>query len=424
MAVDLSASIAPGWYQGVCVTASARELAADVEAESAARAVTADILAEAWSDQVDPAFQAALFRSVHANLQAIFDIIGGRGNRDVVPEPALEFAEVCAHLDLPVAGLEKCYRVGMASLWTRWCDVVWTYANGEAVLFDELIKGPTLAIHAFVDHVLEAVVARYEEVSCELHRTQRDRRRLLLAQILDGSVDTVPEELERALGYSLSETHLALLIESKRMSPPEREAAALRRAADARATMMLQHTPTAWVVWLGRPGAFEPQHLARLRRTLDEMSLTVAVGDPAAGLAGLRRSRDQAFEAARVQSALGSTGGRSVWLHDVRLEALLLSDEPRAREFLTAELGKLACAGEAAGRLRETLSTWLDTGSHVSTAAILCVHENTVRNRIRAAEELLGAPLLGRRTELQVALRLERVLSTRADEPTVLAAAA
>jgi DNA-binding PucR family transcriptional regulator len=42
---------------------------------------------------------------------------------------------------------------------------------------------------------------------------------------------------------------------------------------------------------------------------------------------------------------------------------------------------------------------------------MLRVHENTVRNRIRAAEALLGTPLMGRRTELQVALRLERVLN-------------
>jgi DNA-binding PucR family transcriptional regulator len=311
----------------------------------------------------------------------------------------------------------------MASLWTRWCDVAWTRANHEAVPFDELIKGPTLTIHAYVDHALEAVVARHEEVRCELHRSQRDRRRMLLAQILDGSVDTIPEELERALGYSLGDTHLALLLETDRMAPPEREIAALRHAADARASIVLQHTPNAWVVWLGRPGGFEPQQLARLRRALEETTLKVAVGDPASDIAGLRHTRDQAFEASRVQSALGKLGARCLWLRDVRLEALLLSDEARAKDFLAAELGKLAGGGGAAARLRETLLTWLDTGSHVSAAAILGVHENTVRNRIRASEELLGAPLLGRRTELQVALRLDRVLSARAEEPATLSVA-
>lgn len=41
---------------------------------------------------------------------------------------------------------------------------------------------------------------------------------------------------------------------------------------------------------------------------------------------------------------------------------------------------------------------------------MLGVHENTIRNRIRQAEDLLATPLVNRRTELQVALRLERVL--------------
>ncbi|HEX6390062.1 MAG TPA: helix-turn-helix domain-containing protein [Solirubrobacteraceae bacterium] len=410
MAVDLSTESIPGWYRGVCVTASVRELAAEVEVEPAARAVTADIVAESWPEQDDPAFRVALFRSVEGNLTAIFDILAGVQDRDFVPETALEFAEVCAHLGITAAEVERCYRVGMASLWTRWCDIAWTHANGQAVPFDELIKGPTLTIHAYVDHVLEAVVARHEQVRHELTRTQRDRRRMLLAQILDGSIDSVPDELEEALGYTLADTHLALLVETERMSPPEAEMSLMRRAADARGAILIQHTPNAWVVLLGRSAPFEPEHLSRLRRALSELTFKVAVGDPAAGLAGLRQTRDQAFEAARVQSALGETS-RCVWLRDVRLEALLLSDESRARTFLSAELGRLAGGGDAGARLRETLLTWLDTGSHVSAAAILGVHENTVRNRIRAAEELLGAPLLGRRTELQVALRLERVLN-------------
>ena len=69
-------------------------------------------------------------------------------------------------------------------------------------------------------------------------------------------------------------------------------------------------------------------------------------------------------------------------------------------------------ATRSLARLRETLLAWLTMGSHGSAAAMLGVHENTVRNRLRAAEELLGVPLTGRRTELMVALRLERLLST------------
>jgi DNA-binding PucR family transcriptional regulator len=53
---------------------------------------------------------------------------------------------------------------------------------------------------------------------------------------------------------------------------------------------------------------------------------------------------------------------------------------------------------------------WFESGSHVSTAARMRVHEHTIRNRIQRAEEAIGHPLTTRRTELQVALRLFQVV--------------
>jgi DNA-binding PucR family transcriptional regulator len=47
------------------------------------------------------------------------------------------------------------------------------------------------------------------------------------------------------------------------------------------------------------------------------------------------------------------------------------------------------------------------------------LHEHTVRNRLHKAEELLGHTLSERRTELQVAARLIRLLSnTEQDSPS------
>ena len=73
----------------------------------------------------------------------------------------------------------------------------------------------------------------------------------------------------------------------------------------------------------------------------------------------------------------------------------------------------LAMAREEAARLRETLEASFRLGSHVSAAEHLQLHEHTVRNRLHRAEEHLGHPLSERRTELQVALRLQRLLSGR-----------
>jgi DNA-binding PucR family transcriptional regulator len=174
---------------------------------------------------------------------------------------------------------------------------------------------------------------------------------------------------------------------------------------------VLQHGAQSWILWLGFRNGFGNAQRSRLRRAVAETGFTVAAGEPCAGLAGLRRTREQALEAARVQRALGSEGHRCLWAREVRLESLLLNDEQRARDFVAEELGQLASGDPQSARLRETLLAWLATGSHVSAAAMLGVHENTVRNRIRAAEDILGASLLPRRTELQVALRLGSVLS-------------
>jgi sugar diacid utilization regulator len=408
--IALEASIVPGSQRDVRVAPAARALAADVDADGAASAVTEDIRSTVWPTLEDPSFHAALSRSGRDNVRTVLDLLAGRIDACVIPSGALEFADVAAHLDVPAAQLEKAYRVGIASLWWRWWSVARTRAD-DAPGLEELIGGPTRTIHAYFDHVLDAVIPRHQEVSAELNRSRRDHRRMVLAQILDGSIDAITEELDRILGYSLGDTHLAAVIETPGVSPPTADIARLRDVADARATLLAQHTARTWLVWLGRPGGFGQTDLSRLRRALVDTGLTIAVGEPADGLAGLRRTRQHALEAQRVQHALGIDGCRCLWAHEVRLETLLLGDKQRARDFLTDELGPLGAGDSFTGRLRETLLAWLTMGSHGSAAAMLGVHENTVRNRLRAAEELLGVPLTGRRTELMVALRLERLLS-------------
>jgi hypothetical protein len=413
--IDVTASIALGSQHDVRVAPAARALATDVDADRAASAVIEDIRSAVWPSLEDPNFHAALSRSVHDNVCAVLDLLAGRIHAWVIPSGALEFADVTAYLDIPAAELEKAYRVGTASVWWRWWSLARTHAD-DAPGLEELIGEPTRTIHAYFDHVLDAVIPRYQKVFAELNRSRRDQRQMVLAQILDGSLDVITEELDRMLAYSLGDTHLAVVIETPGISPPTTDIARLRDAADARGTLLAQHTARTWLVWLGRPGGFGPTNLSRLRRALVDSGLTIAVGEPADGLPGLRRTRQHALETQRVQYALGTDGCRCLWAREVRLETLLLGDKQRARDFLTDELGPLGAGDSFARRLRETLLAWLTLGSHGSAAAMLGVHENTVRNRLRAAEELLGVPLTGRRTELMVALRLERLLSRESGE--------
>jgi DNA-binding CsgD family transcriptional regulator len=404
----------PAFFRQAEVDSAARELASAFDVERVSEDVTDDIMVSVWPQIDDAGYRAAVHASVRDNVRSITEIIAGRLDIDAAePQGALDFAEVTAQLDVPLSEIERAYRVGIASVWSHWFALARQHAEDAGVALPDLLGGPTMTIFAFADHVLASVIPRFEAIRGDLHHTRRHLRRMTLMQVLDGTIDEPSEDLDRSLDYCLADTHLALLVDTARGRPPEKEIAQLRAAADARSVLELQHGPHSWIVWLGRPAGFGPTQLTRLRRALGNVEFTVAVGEPGAGIAGLRRTRLQALETTRVQRALGVEGHRCLWAREVRLESLLLNDEDRARRFVADELGRLASNDTLAQRLRETLLAWLATGSHVSAAAILGVHENTVRNRIRHAEERLGTSLFQRRTELQVALRLERVLRAR-----------
>src|SRR4051812_20562506 len=123
MAVDLTAKFPPGFYRQASMSAAARELAAEVDTECVARALTEDIMSDVWPDADDPTFHEAVHRSVLANVQTVFEIMAGRLDLDATPEDALALAEVAARLGIPIGEVEKAYRVGVASLWSRWFDV-------------------------------------------------------------------------------------------------------------------------------------------------------------------------------------------------------------------------------------------------------------------------------------------------------------
>ncbi|HEY4418894.1 MAG TPA: helix-turn-helix domain-containing protein [Pseudonocardia sp.] len=120
---------------------------------------------------------------------------------------------------------------------------------------------------------------------------------------------------------------------------------------------------------------------------------------------------EQAQDVEKVRAARGRTQAPPVLAHrDVALEILLLREPERARGFVRAGLRALADDTAEAARLRETLYVSFRLGTHVATAERLQLHEHTVRNRLHRAEEHIGHPLHERRTELQVALRLLRLL--------------
>ena len=165
---------------------------------------------------------------------------------------------------------------------------------------------------------------------------------------------------------------------------------------------------TAWA-WLG--GATQSDQ--RLRRALAELELDdvgLAFGRIGEGPDGFRRSHREARGAHRIAAA---TGAAVTHYDDVALECVMLADERAAREFVAAELAPLD-RGRDGGKLRETLTAYFASGFNASAAAAtLKVNDRTIAYRLNSIEEQLGRSVRARQTELQAAIRLERVLERR-----------
>jgi DNA-binding PucR family transcriptional regulator len=139
--------------------------------------------------------------------------------------------------------------------------------------------------------------------------------------------------------------------------------------------------------------------------------VSVALGEPADGPAGFRVTHRQAQAALRV--ALHD--GRQVTRYaDVALIAFALADETLARSLIGIYLHPLDDDGRSAEVLRETLRAYLAAGRNAQSAgSALGVHRNTVSQRLRVIEDRLGCSLSERHAEVDVALRLERLLAAR-----------
>jgi DNA-binding PucR family transcriptional regulator len=113
------------------------------------------------------------------------------------------------------------------------------------------------------------------------------------------------------------------------------------------------------------------------------------------------------MEARRVAILLNRGPGSVTRYPEIALAALATTDLEQARNFVQRRLGPLAAADNTSVRLRETLRAYLDEGaSHGRAANRLSIHENTVRYRVRQAEDLLGRPVGPGDLDFRVALEL------------------
>jgi PucR C-terminal helix-turn-helix domain/GGDEF-like domain len=246
------------------------------------------------------------------------------------------------------------------------------------------------------DRLIAAVSAEHAREAKIRPANASERRRETVKRLLAGELVDHSE-----LGYDLDGHHLALM--AKGESAPE----AMRGLAarlDRRLLAVSREEEPVWACWLGGMRPLEPERALRALAELPLDGVFVALGEPAAGLAGWRFSHRQAKAALPIAEQRGQAVLRYA---DVALLAAVLRDDLTATSLRRLYLEPLESTRDGGEAARETLRAYFAAERNISsTAAVLGVDRRTVSNRIRAIEDLFERPLKDFATDLETALLL------------------
>lgn len=392
----------------------ARAMRSDLD--SVARELSETIHAQI--DELDEDMRLATHESCRANLGAIMLMLseGSRPTLATAPPEALAYAKEYVRRGLGLETLQRAYRIGQATLSRMWLEELQMRADDSEELADTF---------GFFNDWLFQWVETLEHRLTEVYMVERERRLRgtsamrseQVRTILDGSPVDV-RNASATLRYELDRRHVAYIVwtTGATLDAPngnvlfgEMERVAANVAALMGSTDHLTVPLGGYLAcWAGFRKAPRAEALTGNLALATSRWISVALGETGAGVAGFRRSHEEAVLARRVHQ-LRSRGRQPtcVRFSDVALEVMLTHSREEARRFVAQQLGDLTAEDESVARVRDTLRVFLEeNGSFQNAAARLGVHKNTVAYRIRRAEELLGHGVRERQLELEIALRL------------------
>jgi DNA-binding PucR family transcriptional regulator len=363
----------------------------------------------------DSLFVDRLRDSVAQNAHALRDVLVGRATLDEVQlDRVLSFASVQAQLRIPQKSMQRSYRVSFYTQWEMWTRQLNEWVQQEKLSAEHtasLLSELTRSILAYQDHVASQVAETYTRDYEVLNRSRAHVRKTLVREVLRDGVAELSASDQAILAYQLDGDHVAVLLPDMTEGAAGQLAEGLRTATRAHQTIVYPLTLGSTVIWLCKVEPWQRTGLSSLVDVLGKVGATASVSNPNGGADGFTQALRQAQDTERVREAWGRQTAPPVLRYaDAGLEILLMQNDGLARTFVAAELGPLAEGTAEATRLRDTLDASFRFGSHVAAAQHLNLHEHTVRNRLQKAEQLLGHSLQERRTELQVAVRLVRLL--------------
>jgi hypothetical protein len=261
-----------------------------------------------------------------------------------------------------------------------------------------------------LEHLSDAIAEEYHRCTeLQVAGSQERLERTVEALLADQMVDT------SELAYDFSGWHLAAIAWGV---DAENACRSLATRLDRQLLLLPRGDGTAWA-WLG---ARRPVAVERVSETLGDLAVesSIAIGDPASGLAGWRRSHRQARAAMPIALREPRQLTRYV---DVALLASIAQDDLLRTTLRMTYLAPFDDERDGGAVSRKTLRAYLQTGQNASSAAaILGVDRHTIANRLRQVEDRIGRPLSSCTTEMTLALRLEELGLSRRVEPATSAA--
>ncbi|MFE1983635.1 PucR family transcriptional regulator [Streptomyces mirabilis] len=385
-------------------------------------ALSAQGLAQVLAEVTEEHKAALLPRLAPAIEQTGFDLLlalHGQGRPFALSPDEVAINTYLAKAGVPFQRIVQ----GLRMIRQHWSGALLDLADGHqpAAERGQLVREVTEVVNEFFDASVDAVIADYFTQRQRLIAQRIADQRIMITSIINGDpVDM--DAARRTLGIDLTGQHLGLILwlDGAGGSPDPHDdlAHALREVAAALANPALltldtdRSTLWAWAT----SSSSGPRLPDCLPQTLPAIAndVGIAVGRPAPGREGFRRTHLAALDAYRVARLTGRREQVTVY-DDIALAALLTEDPERGRWFIDEELGPLAAPDRTTSDLRQTLLSYLDQGGSIARAAeALYVHRNTVVYRLRRAEELLGRSVTDRTLETHTALRLAMLFASGA----------
>lgn len=382
-----------------------------------------ELLAErvAGLDQ-DPQLIEILHASIHGNVWTLGHVLTNDIDIDSIQPNtgAVEYAVRLAQRDVPLASLTRAYYLGQAMLVRRGIDAVDQLELEDKVLQMNLVRRMTDVTHNYFDWMIQYVTEVHITEQAKWWTARAVTNTAVVLKVLRGDPLSAAG-FESKTRYSLELHHIAFIawleLETQDTEEQQRVDRLLRRMASIVQSpkpplITASDQSTAWA-WAAMPTAkLDPGLLRRieaLAATEDARNIRVVVGAPGSGVAGFRRSHEQAAKARLV--ALGAKRyleERFVSFSDpdVGFLSLIMHDQKSAIIWTKEVLGQVAGRGEQNSALRETLATFYETGENFSkTAEVLGLHRNTIRQRVGRFEQERGTSRVNR-LEMSLALKL------------------